>query len=217
MYYPVRAFQREEFAQNVIQVIGGTTAVNSRTLTLDNATGTTAACWEICVDIFDAFIQEPNTAARTVTLEADEHVISPDDGAGHTHGGDFPHNHGGTLTVAEFPAEASLRLTIGTTGWRYLAADRGFAAYSGADLFDRVGRRRDNRSGPGECRRDSEQQHHDRVHGVIRRTHRHRDPYPLRQRLTEGRAWRSDAPRAVKTPRICSSGRRCTRPTLRTT
>lgn len=118
LYAPLQARKRSRFPATATIIAGGAnTVILDRNVTLDNSAGATAACWEICVDICDAWINNPRGNAPSVTIEDhqltldnDTHAVpahthqipnvfidldDPNRDNNHDHGGDDTHDHGG--------------------------------------------------------------------------------------------------------------------------
>lgn len=95
------------------------------TITLDNSEGSVDACWEVCIDVCDAWIDCPSNGNSSVSIPPITMTIPAD-------GGQVSHSHG-TVTVTDAPkAPARMTLAIGdnyrcTIG----AADRDYWAGGG--------------------------------------------------------------------------------------
>ncbi len=116
---------RYELPAGVAPNVTTGTNLMDRSITIDTTNFTQDSCWEICVDICDAYIDTPTGTGATVTIPPGGEITVGDAG------GTFTHSHG-TINVTPAPASgAVLSLTIGGTTCQYLAADKFFGAYSG--------------------------------------------------------------------------------------
>ena len=94
--------------------------LSNDSIELNNEAGDQPACWEVCVDICDGFIDNPVTAAPTVTIPPDTTTIntSPDGGTV-----DVTHSHGQITVTHADPPQVTMALTVNGDSCNYMRND----------------------------------------------------------------------------------------------